>query len=92
MSAAKWQAEVNAHIRRFRQYPPGAAGSASIRVQFRINAGGAVKSVSIAGSSGNPLLDRAAADTVRRASPVPAPPPGIAKSSITLVITITFRR
>jgi protein TonB len=91
-SPARWQAEVNAHIRRFRQYPAGAPGSAAVHVQFRINANGVVKSVSIVGSSGNPSLDRAAADTVRRASPVPAPPPGIARQPMTLAITITFKR
>ncbi len=91
-SPAQWQAEVIAHIRRFRQYPPGASGSASVRVQLRINGQGAVKSASVAGSSGNAALDRAAIETVKRASPVPAPPPEIARSSMTLAITISFKR
>lgn len=92
VSPAQWQAKVIAHIRRFRQYPPGASGSASVRVQLRINGQGAVKSASVAGSSGNAALDRAAIETVKRASPVPAPPPEIARSSMTLAITISFKR
>ncbi|CAM5304114.1 hypothetical protein MAUB1S_05309 [Mycolicibacterium aubagnense] len=91
-SPVQWQAEVIAHIRRFRQYPPGASGSASVRVQLRINAQGVVRSASVAGSSGNAALDRAAIETVKRASPVPAPPPEIARSSMTLAITISFKR
>lgn len=92
VSPAQWQAAVIAHIRRFRQYPPGASGSASVRVQLRINAQGVVRSASVAGSSGNAALDRAAIETVKRASPVPAPPPEIARSSMTLAITISFKR
>ncbi len=92
VSPAQWQAEVIAHIRRFRQYPPGASGSASVRVQLRINAQGVVRSASVAGSSGNAALDRAAIETVRRASPVPVPPPEIARASMTLAITISFKR
>lgn len=92
LSPARWQAAVNAHIRRFRQYPRGASGSAPVRVQFQINARGVVRSVSVASSSGDPALDRAAVDTVRRASPVPAPPPEIASSSMRLGITINFKR
>ncbi|HEV2503614.1 MAG TPA: TonB family protein [Mesorhizobium sp.] len=92
VSPAKWQAEVIAHIRRFRQYPPGVSGSASVRVQLRVDAQGVVKSATVAGSSGNVALDRAAVETVKRASPVPAPPPEIARSSMTLAITISFKR
>lgn len=92
VSPAKWQAEVNAHIRRFKQYPAGASGSAVVRVQFRINAQGVVKSASVAGSSGNAALDRAAVETVKRASPVPAPPPDLARASMTLAIAINFKR
>lgn len=92
LSPAKWQAEVNAHIRRFKHYPAGASGSAVVRVQFRINAQGVVKSASVAGSSGNAALDRAAVETVKRASPVPAPPPDLARASMTLAIAINFKR
>lgn len=92
VSPAQWQAEVIAHIRRFRQYPPGASGSASVRVQLRINAQGVVRSALVAGSSGSAALDRAAIETVKRASPVPAPPTEIARSSMTLAITISFKR
>lgn len=92
VSPAKWQAQVNAHIRRFKQYPDGASGSASVRIQFRINALGAVKSAAVAGSSGNAALDRAAVETVKRASPVPAPPAEIVHASMTLAITINFKR
>ncbi|WP_144378238.1 energy transducer TonB [Mesorhizobium amorphae] len=53
---------------------------------------GVVRSASVAGSSGNAALDRAAVETVRRASPVPVPPPEIARASMTLAITISFKR
>ncbi len=45
-------------------------------VSFRISGNGGVTSVALAGSSGDAGLDRAAVQTISRAGPCPAPPPG----------------
>lgn len=60
VSASRWQGQVIAHIRRFRQYPSGTSATASVGVTFRINGKGVVKSVSVGRSSGDAVLDNAA--------------------------------
>jgi protein TonB len=51
---------------------PGAA-----TLVFTLDEAGQLKSVSVQQSSGSRLLDRIAAQTVRRAAPFPAPPAGL---------------
>jgi protein TonB len=53
-------------------------------VSFAVDASGRVTSSRIARSSGSAELDRAALAMVQRASPLPAPPPELAGSSITV--------
>ncbi len=92
MSAARWQSRVNKHLNRFKRFPRGASVAGIVSVRFAIDPGGAVLSVSVAGSSGDPALDEAAIDMVRRASPVPAPPPEIAKPRMSLTVPVRFSR
>ncbi len=83
----KWKGSVARHIKR-RMRPMGDEGVA--RVSFTINPGGDILSVSLLVSSGNPKLDKAALSTVRRSSPVPAPPAGLSKPERTLNIPLNF--
>jgi protein TonB len=92
MSPARWQSRVNAHLNRYKRYPSGARGVGIATVSFTINPGGDVIAVSLARSSGDPAFDTAAVELVRRASPVPAPPPDIAKSRMSLVVPIRYSR
>jgi protein TonB len=83
MSPARWQSRLIAHLERRKRYPAGAqsrgeVGVASVR--FTIDDSGNVLSVALARSSGYPELDEEVVALVRRASPVPAPPPGANKS------------
>jgi len=87
---ARWQARLLAHLERRKRYPEAARsrreeGTASVR--FRIDGSGNVLSASISRSSGHSDLDAAVLDMVRRASPVPAPPPGVNR---TIVVPIRF--
>lgn len=92
MSPARWQSRVNAHLNRYKRYPSGARGVGIATVNFTINPGGDVIAVSLARSSGDPAFDTAAIELVRSASPVPAPPPDIAKSRMNLVVPIRYSR
>ena len=92
MSPARWQSRVNAHLNRYKRYPSGARGVGIATVSFTINPGGEVLAVSLARSSGDPAFDSAAVELVRRASPVPAPPPDLAKSRMSLVVPIRYSR
>jgi protein TonB len=79
VSPAKWQARLMAHLERLKRYPTGARqrreeGIAHVR--FVIDEGGNVRSAALVKSSGHAELDAAVLALVRRASPVPPPPPG----------------
>lgn len=85
VSPARWQARVLARIKRFQRYPRGAKSRREegvVGVNFVIDSSGAVISTRLSRSSGSSELDRAALDSLRRASPMPAPPPGIRSLSV----------
>lgn len=90
VSPARWQARVASHLERRKRYPAaakrqGQQGTAQVR--FTIDGSGNVQSVSLVRSSGVPALDEEVVSLVRRASPVPAPPPGVNR---TIVVPIRF--
>lgn len=81
VTPAKWQSRLMAHLERRKRYPSGARGaSGTVLVRFSIDDDGRVLSVGLARSSGVTELDSAVLELVRRASPVPAPPPGVSKT------------
>jgi len=93
ISPARWQSRLLAHLERRKRYP---AASRSRReqgtayVRFRIDDAGNVVSASLARSSGFPALDEEVVAMVLRASPVPAPPPGVNKN-ITVPVRFSVR-
>ncbi|KRQ99129.1 TonB family protein [Bradyrhizobium valentinum] len=88
-SPATWQSSVNAHLNRHKGGSPnGAVGT--VVVAFIINRSGGVVSSRLVRSSGNPVMDAKAVSTPRNASPVPAPPPDVAGSAITLTVLIQY--
>lgn len=93
VSPAKWRSRLMAHLERRKKYPSaarsrGEQGTAYVR--FSIDANGNVLSASLARSSGFPELDSEVVALVRRASPVPAPPPG-ENRTITAPVRFTVR-
>lgn len=89
-----WQGRVVSHLYRRKQYPGQAQrerleGTATLR--FSIDTAGRVLSARIARSSGHAQLDSAAMALIERASPVPAPPAGLAADKLTLVVPIEFK-
>ncbi len=92
VSPARWQSRVNAHLNRHKRFPKGSREQGTVGVRFSIDPSGQVLSASIARSSGSPELDSAAIDMVRRASPVPAPPPEIARARMNLTVPVRFSR
>jgi len=91
MRPAKWQSRLMAHIERRKRYPAGSRSRGEtgiVTVRFTIDDGGNVLAVALAGSSGFPELDQEVLSLVRRASPVPPPPPGANK---TITAPVRFR-
>lgn len=88
---ARWRSRLGAHLERHKRYPAKARARREqgiVHVRFSIDASGNVLSVSLASSSGFALLDDAVLSLVRRASPLPPPPPGVKR---TLVVPVRFK-
>lgn len=93
VSPAKWQSKVLAWLNRHKRYPAAARArkaSGSAQVGFSIDASGRVISTRVTRSSGDADLDREALETIRRSSPVPAPPSEIAKPRMSLTVPVVF--
>ncbi|EKF19519.1 energy transducer TonB [Nitratireductor pacificus] len=91
ISPARWRSRLMAHLERRKRYPAAARArreQGTVYVRFRIDDAGTVQAVSLARSSGHPALDEAVLSLVRRASPVPAPPPGVNR---TITVPVRFR-
>lgn len=76
---ASWQSRLQSHLARHQHYPDAAKrrerpGVKVNRVRFTIDARGQVLAYELVGQSGNPHLDRATLEMVRRAQPLPPPP------------------
>jgi protein TonB len=91
MSMATWRGQVMAHLNRRKRHPGGAAGGTA-SVSFTIDRSGRVLSARLIRSSGSAILDREAVALARRASPVPAPPAGIGRSTVNLSVPVRFAR
>ena len=92
-SISSYQALVLAHLQRHRVYPAaardqGITGVAAVR--FALASNGSVISAGLARSSGQGILDSAAVDMVRRASPFPPFPPGIGRARLDFAAPIRF--
>ena len=91
-AASAYRAKVAAQLKRKRFYPSAArrdrlTGSAT--VSFTLNAAGKVTAARVVRSSGERILDEAAIEMVRRASPYPPIPPGLG-ATITIQAPIAF--
>ncbi|HET9069062.1 MAG TPA: energy transducer TonB, partial [Amaricoccus sp.] len=93
LTPARWQARLMAHLERRKKYPAGARKrreEGTVLVRFAIDGSGNVLSSGLVRSSGHSELDQAVLALVRRASPVPAPPPG-APHQITAPVRFSIR-
>ena len=82
------------HLAKYKRYPPEAVKQkqqGAVMVHFVLARDGTVLEASIARSSGFPLLDQAALDTLRRASPVPPLPPSFDGDKGALTTRLEFR-
>jgi len=77
VTPAQWKSRVEAKIARTaRRCPSSGNGTATVRFSF--DGSGNVTNVSLSRSSGDAKIDDYIVGAVRRASPIPAPPSGVA--------------
>jgi len=90
---APWERQVRRKLAGAQRYPRAANGaSGDVLVSFTVSASGALSGLLIQASSGNPLLDQAALDTVARAAPFPPIPAGAGLASKAVAIPLGFVR
>lgn len=73
-----WQSKLLSHLSRYKRYPDDARrrGFEGVnRLRFVVDGQGKVLSYALAGRSGSASLDRATLEMIRRAQPLPPPPP-----------------
>ncbi|MGH8355220.1 MAG: energy transducer TonB, partial [Pseudomonas sp.] len=89
-----WQSKLLSHLSRYKRYPEDARRrgfEGTSRVRFRLDGRGKVLAVSLAGSSGSAALDRATLAMLRRAQPLPPPPPELlADGSLEIVAPFVY--
>lgn len=94
-AVSNYPGTVYAKLRRSLRYPSEARRKrirGEVHVRFTVSRSGNVGSVQVARSSGSPLLDNAALETVRRAAPFPAIPAAAGRSSWSFTVPLMFAR
>ncbi|MCI0601000.1 MAG: TonB family protein [Beijerinckiaceae bacterium] len=87
-----WERALLAHFNRHKRYPGGAQRrTAEVSVAFTLDRRGHVTGYRVKRTSGVPAFDEAALAMIRRAHPVPAPPPAIADEELTFEVPVLFR-
>lgn len=87
----RWRGELSAQLKRHLRYPADRLGKAARAiVTFAIDRGGHVLSSAIVKSSGDAAFDAAALAMLKRADPLPPPPPDIADDGLSFTAPVDF--
>lgn len=89
-----WQRSVVLHLNRHKRYPAaarsrGVEGEALVR--FIMDRSGEVASIEVIRSSGSGVLDEESLELLKRAAPLPRPPPAVVGESLEFRVPIRFR-
>lgn len=88
-----WHSAVVAHLERRKRYPRQALvmrREGVPQVRFTLDRQGKVLEAALEKPSGETLLDREALALIRRAEPLPKPPPEVGGEQISLVVPVEF--
>jgi periplasmic protein TonB len=91
LARATWEKELGVHLKKNLRYPDNrTTQSAEVMLRVVFDRTGHVVSAEVTKSSGDPAFDGAALAMMRRADPVPAPPPLVADQGLTYPVPVTF--
>lgn len=92
LARVTWQKRLIAHLDKHKRYPTDRAmKGAEIVVGIVLDRMGRVLSTNIITGSGDTSFDDAALAMMRRADPVPAPPPLVADEGLSFALPVVFR-
>ncbi|MDR3468424.1 MAG: TonB family protein [Xanthobacteraceae bacterium] len=87
-----WQNALRTHVEKYKRYPAARSQkTVDLIVRFSIDRAGHVLSAEILKSSGDAEFDAAAIAMLRRADPVPLPPPTVADQGLSFNLPVSFR-
>ncbi|MCW2283785.1 TonB family protein [Rhodoblastus acidophilus] len=87
-----WQKQLVAHLDRAKRYPAEGGGrGATVKVRFRIDRMGRLQMAESAATRQDPAFEAAALAMLKRADPVPPPPPDLADAGLTFSLPVVFR-
>jgi protein TonB len=92
-AAPTWQGLLLGHLEQFKRYPGMAQQHGQqgvVYLRFTMNREGEVLSAKIERSSGYDLLDEETLALIRRAQPLPKPPPEVAGDTLELTVPVEF--
>lgn len=88
---SRWGATIRKKVERRKTYPSAASGAeGKVTLRLTVTRGGALAGVSVARSSGNAALDKAAVQAVSRAGSFAAAPDGLTDASYSFTLQISF--
>lgn len=93
-AASNYKGKVFSKVRRAQRYPRKAERKkiqGTVHVSFTVAKSGSVSNIRVVRSSGHAILDKAAADQVRRAAPMPKFPKNIKKTKLAFRARIAFK-
>jgi periplasmic protein TonB len=88
-----WQAQLVAHLARFKRFPPAAQRRGEqgvVLMRLMLSHGGSVLAASMVQGSGYADLDAEAQAWIERAQPLPAAPPGMAVQQVEVTVPLRF--
>lgn len=93
-ATSNYPGKIAAKLRRALKYPRSAVSGSGgeARVAFTVLSNGTATSIRVVSSSGSPVLDQAALDAVRRASPFPPIPPEAGRQQWPFAVPVVFKR
>lgn len=89
----RWQRRIVAHLAKFKRYPPSARASrreGTVVMSFSIDRSGNVTRKGVTKGSGSGILDEAALEILRKASPLPPPPSSIDNDEFNLNLPVEY--
>lgn len=92
---AAYARKLLTHVQRYKRYPQAAerAGiTGAARLSITIDRSGSLRGARLVSSAGSALLDKEAMEVAHRASPYPAPPPGVGNATFSFIVTLRFER
>ncbi|TCO70505.1 energy transducer TonB family protein [Rhodovulum euryhalinum] len=87
---AEWGGQILARVARAHRYPRGTRATGRALVDLEVTREGRVVAVRLVQGTGDPVLDRAALDAIRRAAPYPAAPGGLDAGSYGFTVPLKF--